>query len=84
LLFWLLAGLLCGLFYRWFVDGNMAGLLLYPVFFTGISEITRIMYWGEGRAVTAYLLLVPLAWLCSTWARRSKRVERRLQWLQSH
>jgi oligosaccharide repeat unit polymerase len=84
LLFWLAAGLLCGLLYRWYVDGKIGGLLFYPIFFTGITETTRIMYWGEGRAVIVYFVLIPLAWLCSSWARRSQRAERRLQWLQSH
>lgn len=84
LFFWLAAGLLCGLLYRWFLDGKASGLLFYPIFFTGVTETTRIMYWGEGRAVTAYLILIPLAWLCGMWARRAYRAERRLQWLQSH
>ena len=84
LLFWLLAGLLCGLLYRWFLDGKATGLLFYPVFFTGVTETTRIMYWGEGRAVTAYFILIPMAWLCTVWARRAHRAERRLSWLQSH
>lgn len=84
LLFWLLAGVLCGLLYRWFLDGRASGLLLYPVFFTGVTETTRIMYWGEGRAVTAFLILLPLAWLCGTWAKRAYRDERRLIWQQSH
>ena len=83
LLFWLAVGLLCGLLYRWFLDGKAAGLMLYPIFFIGITETTRIMYWGEGRAVIAYFILVPLAWLCSTLARRAYRAERRLAWLPS-
>ena len=63
MLYWLLAGMLCGLLYRWFRQGELAGLLLYPVFFTGIIETTRIPYWGEGRVVIAYFILVPLAWM---------------------
>jgi hypothetical protein len=82
LLFWLLAGLLCGLLYRWYRDCEMPGLLFYPIFFTGVIETTRIPYWGEGRVVTAYLVLIPLSWLCTVWARRVHRVERRLRWLQ--
>ena len=84
LLFWLLAGILCGLLYRWFLDGKASGLLFYPVFFTGVTETTRIMYWGEGRAVTAFLILLPLAWVCSTWAKRVCRAEGRMIWQQSH
>lgn len=70
LLYWLLAGLLCGLLYRWFIDGKPAGLLFYPLFFTGVTETTRISYWGEGRCVSACFILLPLAWYCSSWARR--------------
>ena len=84
MLFWLLAGILCGLLYRWFMDGKVSGLLLYPLFFTGVTETTRIMYWGEGRAVTAMLILVPFAWFCGTCAKRAYQFERRIGWLQSH
>jgi len=84
LLFWLLAGLLCGLLYRWFREGKVSGLLFYPLFFIGITETTRILYWGEGRVVTAYLVLLPLAWMCSAAARRERRAQQRMIWLQSH
>jgi hypothetical protein len=84
LLFWLGAGLLCGLLYRWFSDGKIGGLLFYPIFFTGITEMTRIMYWGEGRAVIVYFILIPLALLSTAWARRVERAERRWVWQQSH
>jgi oligosaccharide repeat unit polymerase len=84
LLFWLLAGLLCGLLYRWFREGRIAGLFFYPLFFIGITETTRIYYWGEGRVVTAYLVLLPLAWLCSLAAQRERRAQQRMVWLQSH
>lgn len=79
LIFWLLAGLLCGLLYRWFREGKISGLFFYPLFFTGITETTRILYWGEGRVVTAYMVLLPLAWLCS----RARTAQERLIWLPS-
>ena len=84
LLFWLVAGLLCGLLYRWYLDGKATGLLFYPIFFIGVTETTRIMYWGEGRSAITFFILIPLTLLCSTWARRAQRAERRLAWLQSH
>lgn len=83
-LYWLLAGLLCGLLYRWFREGKVSGLFFYPLFFTGITETTRILYWGEGRVVTAYLVLLPLAWLCSVAVRRERRAQQRMVWLQLH
>lgn len=84
LLFWLFAGLLCGLLYRWYLDAKPAGLLFYPIFFTGITETTRIMYWGEGRAIVTYIILIPLAWMCTVWVRRSNRTQGRMNWQQSH
>jgi len=84
LLFWLLAGLLCGLLYRWYRQGRISGLLFYPLFFIGITETTRILYWGEGRVVTAYFVLLPLAWLCSIAAKRERRAQKRMIWLPSH
>lgn len=80
LLFWLLAGLLCGLLYRWFVEKRAAGLLFYPIFFIGIVEIARIQYWGEGRVVTAYFVLIPFVWLCARWAQRVRIASRKVAW----
>jgi oligosaccharide repeat unit polymerase len=84
MLFWLLAGLLCGLLYRWFREGKLAGLFFYPLFFTGITETTRILYWGEGRVVIAYMVLLPLAWMCAASMGRERRAQQRMIWLQSH
>jgi oligosaccharide repeat unit polymerase len=84
LLFWLLAGVLCGLLYRWFREGRISGLFFYPLFFIGVTETTRILYWGEGRVVTAYFVLLPLAWLCSRATLRERRAQRRMIWLPSH
>ncbi len=84
LLYWLAAGLLCGLLYRWFRDGKISGLFFYPLLFTGITETTRIQYWGEGRIVIAYVILLPVVWLCSVSMRRTRRAQQRIIWLQSH
>lgn len=84
MLYWLFAGLLCGMLYRWFREGRVAGLFFYPLFFIGVTETTRILYWGEGRVVTAYIVLLPLAWLCTAAMRRERRAQQRMIWLQSH
>jgi hypothetical protein len=84
LLFWLLAGLLCGLLYRWFREGKISGLLFYPLFFTGVTETTRILYWGGGRVVTSYVALIPLALLCTAHMRKERRAQQRTIWLPSH
>ncbi len=84
ILFWLCAGLLCGLLYRWYQQKRAGGLMFYPVFFIGVVEIARILYWGEGRVVTAYFILIPFVWICGQWARRSHCAEQRMACQQSH
>jgi hypothetical protein len=77
MLFWLCAGLLVGLLYRWFSEKRLAGLALFPIFFVGVTELARIMYWGEGRVVVAYVVLIPFVWASSYWYRRALKAERR-------
>ena len=78
LLFWLLAGLLCGAAYRQFQEKRPAGLLFYPLLFTGVVEMVRILYWGEGRVVTAYLALFPVVWMWTAACRRAHYQRRQL------
>lgn len=70
--FWVIAGFLCGFAYRAFLRMHPAGLLFYPVLFTGVVEIARILYWGEGRIVTAYFVLAPMAWFVTCYCRRAQ------------
>lgn len=63
LLFFLVAGVLVGFAYRSFRTGQPLGLLIYPVLFTGLLEIPRYVYWTQGRAVPAYLVLLITAYL---------------------
>jgi oligosaccharide repeat unit polymerase len=84
LLFWLIAGWVCGVAYRSFQKNHIAGLLFYPALFIGIAEIARIQYWGEGRIVTAYFILAPLAWVCSMVSRRRQFIQQGLLWRPSH
>ncbi len=78
LLFWLIAGLVCGAAYRQFQKKRPAGLLFYPLLFTGVVEMVRIMYWGEGRAVTTYFVLIPLAWAWNSALRRTYSYRRQM------
>lgn len=84
LLFWLVAGLICGLAYRSFQKNHIAGLLFYPILFTGVAEVARILYWGEGRVVTAYFILAPLAWVCTGVLRRRQMAQQGILWHPSH
>jgi hypothetical protein len=72
LAFFLVAGLLIGLAYRSFRSGGAAGLLFYPVLFTGLLELPRYVYWTEGRVVPTYLVLAVTAYLI-----RGRRPRRR-------
>jgi hypothetical protein len=48
------------------------------VFFIGVVEMTRILYWGEGRAFPVYLVLVPFAWASALWRRAAQEELRSL------
>lgn len=46
---WMGLGLLTGLIFNSFALGRLTGLVLYPIWFTGIIEMLRVFYWGETR-----------------------------------
>lgn len=54
LVFFLLLGAVAGLLYRQFARGTLIGLLVYPVFFTGLVEWPRYLYWFQGRVTFAW------------------------------
>ncbi|MDQ6707442.1 MAG: oligosaccharide repeat unit polymerase [Acidobacteriota bacterium] len=58
LLYWLLAGLVCGAVYQLFSRKHPVGLCLYPVLFVGILEIPRILFWSAGRIFPTWCLLI--------------------------
>ncbi|MDQ6665861.1 MAG: hypothetical protein M3Z23_15890 [Acidobacteriota bacterium] len=58
LLYWLLAGLLCGFVYQLFNRKHPVGLCLYPVLFVGVLEIPRILFWSAGRIFPTWCLLI--------------------------
>ena len=71
-LIFLLIGLVAGLLYRGFRQGSSFGLLMYPVFFTGLLEIPRYFYWSQGRATYAWIGLAIVAVLMSRSEAREK------------
>ena len=71
LIYWFLAGLLCGLLYRLYLNEEPAGLLLYPIVFLNMLEVPLALYWGEGRAFPSLCLLV-LAVPVIAFARRRR------------
>jgi hypothetical protein len=54
-----LLGLLSVTLYNSFLNGRLVGILLYPSFFVGVLEISRIYYWSNTRyfPTLAFLLL---------------------------
>ena len=51
----LIFGLLIGMSYRSFTLGRLAGVMTYPIFFTGLLELPRGLYWPLGRVTPAWL-----------------------------
>jgi hypothetical protein len=80
LLYWLLAGLLCGILYRSFQLKRTTGLLLYPLTFLGAIELTRIIYWAEGRVLVPIIVLIAFGLACAYYARQQEQME----WQPSH
>ncbi len=58
LIYWLLAGVVCGYLYRSFRQYSAAGMFLYPVLFTSLPETPRVLYWSDGRVFPPLFLLI--------------------------
>lgn len=70
-LIWLLvAGVVAGLLYKQFCSGRFLGLLLYPVFFLGLAELPRYIYWVQGRAIYTWVALLAIVVLLERARRR--------------
>ncbi|OMQ14281.1 hypothetical protein A7K94_0217735 [Modestobacter sp. VKM Ac-2676] len=70
LLFFLLAGLACGLLYRSLQEGRTWGLLLYPVVVLTLFELPRYLYLFQGRATPGLVALVTVVLLVHRGRRR--------------
>jgi oligosaccharide repeat unit polymerase len=58
LLYWLLAGLVCGILYRLFRAGNAWGLCLYPFVYITLLEIPRGLHWCSPRSTPGFCFLL--------------------------
>ncbi len=67
LVFFFVVGLALGIAYLRWRDGEFWASLVYPVALTGLLEMPRYLYWGQGRVLPSFVALVVIAWL----ARRS-------------
>lgn len=65
LAFFLVVGSLLGLAYRACCDGHLLAVLLYPVLATGLFEMPRYLYWGQGRVLPTLLALLLTWWYVS-------------------
>ncbi|MQA33998.1 oligosaccharide repeat unit polymerase [Modestobacter roseus] len=70
LVFFLLAGLACGLLYRSLQEGRTWGLLLYPLVVLTLFELPRYLYLFQGRATPGLIALVTVALLVHRNRRR--------------
>lgn len=73
-LYWLLAGVACGLLHRWFRAGNAWGLCLYPFVFITLVEIPRGLYWSDSRAFPPLCFLLVSAFLLRMEQERTSAV----------
>ncbi|GAA2432208.1 O-antigen polymerase [Mycolicibacterium llatzerense] len=75
LVFFFGLGMVAGLLYRHFCRGSLGGLLIYPMFFTGLVEWPRYMYWVQGRVTYAWVSLVAVIAAVLIAERRARRRE---------
>jgi len=55
---WCVVGAIAMLLYRLFRQGSVAGLLLYPLFYVGLLESPRILYWTASRSFASWVMLL--------------------------
>jgi oligosaccharide repeat unit polymerase len=68
LIFLFLAGLAIGFAYVRCRDGSGWAVLLYPVAVTGLFELPRYLYWGQGRVAPAIAALLVVNWYAARGA----------------
>ncbi len=51
-------GIIVGYCYKKFQEGTGLGLLIYPILFTSLAEILRILYFGESRIIPIFIFLL--------------------------
>lgn len=73
LLYWFIMGVICGWMYRMFCRKHPFGLFMYPLVFIGISEMPRVIYWGEGRVFPAFAALALISLYCTRFRARAQQ-----------
>ena len=62
LLVYFLLGLVAGWLYRRFTIGNIIAIVIFPIMFMALLELTQVFYLGDPRLFTSYALLPPILW----------------------
>ena len=75
LLYFAVIGIIAGLLYRGFREGQAFGLLLYPLMFVGLIELPRYLQWAEGRFFASWVALIVVAFALRRTMRRSPQLE---------
>ena len=57
---WCVVGAVAMLLYRLFQRGSLAGLFIYPLFYVGLLESPRILYWTASRSFPSWVMLFAL------------------------
>jgi oligosaccharide repeat unit polymerase len=60
-IYWMIFGGAIGLLYASIRRGSLVGLLAYACAFVGLLEVSRIIYWGQGRFTPSAIALVIFA-----------------------
>lgn len=76
MLAWVVAGFIGMILYLKFQRGTLSGLLLYPFYFLGLTELTRGFYWGDTRAFPSWALLLLFIVMVHTRRRSVKNSHR--------
>jgi hypothetical protein len=60
-MFWLVVGLILGAIFSAMTKGSVPALLAYCTLFIGVLELSRFIYWTQGRAFPVVVALVVIA-----------------------
>ncbi|GGJ95901.1 O-antigen polymerase [Calditerricola satsumensis] len=60
---WVLLGFITGILYKWFTEGSIFGLFIYPIWFIGLLELPRILYWTSSRSFPTFIALLVVLFL---------------------
>lgn len=63
--FWLLMGIVSGAFYSFFTKGYTLGLLFYPIWILGLTEVPRYLYFSSGRSFPTWIALLVFVFILS-------------------